>query len=59
MKFSYSNIINPKDKIDSLAAQFVEQNINGENAHLFASQWYLDNINIKLFCQEMDVLIER
>ena len=59
MKFSYSNIINPKDKIESLAAQFVEQKINGENAHLFASQWYLDNINIKLFCQEMDVLIER
>jgi tetratricopeptide (TPR) repeat protein len=57
-KLSNSNIINPKNRIDSIAANYLEDKFIWEQAHRKAAAYYLERKNINSFLREMDVLIE-
>ena len=58
-KLSYSTFMQPKDKIDSLAAKWIEHKIHWRDAHLLAAKWYIEKKDVSSFLKEMDVLIER
>lgn len=58
-KIYYPRYIQPNDRIDSLAIQFIESKINWIDAHLLAGKWHYDHGNIVQFLLEMDALIYR
>ncbi len=53
-----SKIFNPKNRIDSIAAEFLEDKFIWEQAHRKAAAYYLEKKDIKSFLREMNVLIE-
>jgi tetratricopeptide (TPR) repeat protein len=52
-------LLNPKDKIDSLAFDLVYEKINWDLAHRKAAEWYLAKKDYKSFMSVMDVLISQ
>ncbi|MGE5683123.1 MAG: GDSL-type esterase/lipase family protein [Bacillota bacterium] len=54
-----SQIINPRNFIDSLAANFFYSGIDWEAAHIKAANWYLARKDYKNFKEQIDVLISQ
>jgi Tetratricopeptide repeat len=52
-------VLQPRDHIDSIAYQLVEDKTNWDIAHRKAAQWYASNNDIHSFLREMDVLISQ
>jgi tetratricopeptide (TPR) repeat protein len=52
-------VLQPRDRIDSIAFDLVEDKINWDLAHRKAAQWYLSKNDITSFLHEMDVLISQ
>ena len=52
-------VLQPRDHIDSIAFELVEDKINWDMAHRRAAQWYLLGNDIASFLREMDVLISQ
>jgi tetratricopeptide (TPR) repeat protein len=58
-KISTNLLINPSDRIDSLAFELVNDKTNWEFAHRKAAEWYLGKEDYKSFMAVMDVLISQ
>ncbi len=52
-------VLQPRDHIDSLAADLVEDKTNWDFAHRKAAQWYVLKNDVPAFLREMDVLISQ
>lgn len=58
-KVNENTLLNPKDRIDSLALSLVYDKINWEFAHRKAAEWYLSKRDYKSFVDVMGVLISQ
>ncbi|MCL4538212.1 MAG: GDSL-type esterase/lipase family protein [Bacteroidetes bacterium] len=56
-KIPDDRLIRPRDFIDSVAYELVEEKISWEEAHVKAADWYLSRNNVKSFLATMNVLI--
>lgn len=57
-KLPINKILQPENKIDSIAADYLNDKFIWEQAHRKAAAYYLKRKNINYFLKEMDVLIE-
>ncbi len=58
-KIPEKELIQPKDYIDSLAHDLVEDKLNWDTAHRKAAEWYLSKKDFKSFIEMMNVLISQ
>jgi len=58
-KLPDAEVLRPRDRIDSIAFQLVEDKTNWDIAHRQAARWYASNNDVPLFLREMDVLISQ
>ena len=57
-KLPDNEILKPENRIDSIAADYLDDKFIWEQAHRKAAAYYLERKNINSFLKEMDVLIE-
>jgi tetratricopeptide (TPR) repeat protein len=58
-KLPDAEVLQPRDHIDSIAFQLVEDKTNWDIAHRQAARWYASNNDVPSFLREMDVLISQ